>query len=285
MLLSILEFICIAGGGITPVLEDSIMNHLIVIYFILFLNFYVCVVCKYFKKLNRISRLILIGGYAILLYDLFYHVDSQNLIRTIIVPFQPNRFIEAILCSFGVTSYSYQCCLIIYTTFAEYTSVRFARGRDYIQLGSELLLWTIPIPIWHFYFIANGSDEGLFYFMIFYIVYKYCTLMPTIYQCWHAIRPSIAFGAKVSPPRTPTPTPPEDPEGQAEHQESPCSICLEHDTTQHLKLTCGHVFHQSCIETWFYSDPNHRTCPICRVDIHQHALCNLRKFYRIPNIL
>lgn len=42
-----------------------------------------------------------------------------------------------------------------------------------------------------------------------------------------------------------------------------CSVCLDEyeEGDQLLQLTCGHVFHQTCIDHWL---KGHRVCPCCR---------------------
>ena len=43
-----------------------------------------------------------------------------------------------------------------------------------------------------------------------------------------------------------------------------CAICCEIDTMPNLfRTTCGHVFHEKCIRTWWYYS-THKSCPICR---------------------
>lgn len=46
------------------------------------------------------------------------------------------------------------------------------------------------------------------------------------------------------------------------HHES-CSICLVHFSPQEEvhPLSCGHVFHENCIQEWF---KDRDTCPMCR---------------------
>ncbi|KAF5809778.1 putative transcription factor C2H2 family [Helianthus annuus] len=46
-----------------------------------------------------------------------------------------------------------------------------------------------------------------------------------------------------------------------------CAICLgEYEDDEWVKTipTCSHVFHVSCIDTWFQS---HSSCPLCRSDV------------------
>ncbi len=47
-----------------------------------------------------------------------------------------------------------------------------------------------------------------------------------------------------------------------------CSICLEESvsTENNLqKLSCNHIFHETCLNEWIKTCYNHKfTCPICR---------------------
>ncbi|CAM9787623.1 unnamed protein product, partial [Laminaria digitata] len=49
-----------------------------------------------------------------------------------------------------------------------------------------------------------------------------------------------------------------------------CSVCLDEyaEGDQLLQLTCGHVFHRSCIDLWLME---HRVCPCCRTDLDKLA--------------
>ncbi|KAI4334486.1 hypothetical protein L6164_019172 [Bauhinia variegata] len=53
-----------------------------------------------------------------------------------------------------------------------------------------------------------------------------------------------------------------------------CAICLgefeEGEWLKHLP-NCNHVFHVSCIDTWFRS---HSNCPLCRSHAHCHLTDN-----------
>tara|TARA_Y100001970_G_C13851040_1_gene659340 strand:- start:153 stop:680 length:528 start_codon:yes stop_codon:yes gene_type:complete len=46
-----------------------------------------------------------------------------------------------------------------------------------------------------------------------------------------------------------------------------CSICLElfNNEDKLIKLTCGHIYHELCIEGWFNIQ---KVCPNCRKDIN-----------------
>lgn len=54
-----------------------------------------------------------------------------------------------------------------------------------------------------------------------------------------------------------------------------CAICLKpfekiSKCNKYVKkLECGHIFHSTCIDTWFQKKPN---CPYCRKEfqVHQH---------------
>ena len=49
-----------------------------------------------------------------------------------------------------------------------------------------------------------------------------------------------------------------------------CSICLDGDNDSFLtKLSCGHTFHEPCINKWLQDNPrgcSKSTCPLCRAD-------------------
>ena len=42
-----------------------------------------------------------------------------------------------------------------------------------------------------------------------------------------------------------------------------CTICLE-DCKTAVKMKCGHIFHEHCIDTWLEEST---TCPLCRRDL------------------
>lgn len=53
--------------------------------------------------------------------------------------------------------------------------------------------------------------------------------------------------------------------------DGPCVICqdsIEQGATVRKITSCGHVFHRTCIDTWFQS---HVQCPTCRHDVRQTA--------------
>ena len=43
-----------------------------------------------------------------------------------------------------------------------------------------------------------------------------------------------------------------------------CIICREEMTTGCKKLPCNHIFHTSCLRSWFQRQ---QTCPTCRMDV------------------
>ena len=43
-----------------------------------------------------------------------------------------------------------------------------------------------------------------------------------------------------------------------------CIICREEMTTSCKKLPCNHIFHTSCLRSWFQRQ---QTCPTCRLDV------------------
>lgn len=43
-----------------------------------------------------------------------------------------------------------------------------------------------------------------------------------------------------------------------------CIICREEMVTASKKLPCNHIFHTSCLRSWFQRQ---QTCPTCRLDI------------------
>jgi hypothetical protein len=53
-------------------------------------------------------------------------------------------------------------------------------------------------------------------------------------------------------------------------EEQVCSICLDNDPYTYkswVKLNhCSHLYHRHCIDLWL---ENHRTCPLCTVDVYE----------------
>ncbi|KAM0953600.1 putative transcription factor C2H2 family [Dioscorea sansibarensis] len=73
--------------------------------------------------------------------------------------------------------------------------------------------------------------------------------------------PSVQFCGKIK--------------GGNNHGNTECSVCLsEFLEGEWLRLlpNCGHVFHATCIDTWFSS---HSNCPVCRTSVfHGFNVCN-----------
>ena len=45
-----------------------------------------------------------------------------------------------------------------------------------------------------------------------------------------------------------------------------CGICLERVFNPEIDTSCGHCFHQACLETWLYNFRK-KNCPLCRKNI------------------
>ena len=60
-----------------------------------------------------------------------------------------------------------------------------------------------------------------------------------------------------------------------------CAICLCNCSkdTKCCQLECGHVFHTSCIFTWF---EKHDTCPMCRMQVKQ--MKKRERKVRLPSV-
>lgn len=56
-----------------------------------------------------------------------------------------------------------------------------------------------------------------------------------------------------------------------------CPICMTDITFSPKKMSCGHVFHEKCINEW-KSIKN--TCPICRNESHHNSCTQKRQFNR-----
>ena len=52
-----------------------------------------------------------------------------------------------------------------------------------------------------------------------------------------------------------------------------CSICQDTVTSATRIRSCGHCFHDDCIQQWFTMNPR---CPMCRVDIRETPLGSRR---------
>jgi hypothetical protein len=70
-----------------------------------------------------------------------------------------------------------------------------------------------------------------------------------------------------------------------EYQEDHCSICSDrfvHRDIIRIIKKCNHVFHQSCIDRWFYDE---KICAICRQDIRDHVPSNVSSSIQENNTL
>ena len=52
-----------------------------------------------------------------------------------------------------------------------------------------------------------------------------------------------------------------------------CIICREEMVSRCKKLPCNHIFHTTCLQSWFQRQ---QTCPTCRMDILSMGLNNQR---------
>jgi hypothetical protein len=59
---------------------------------------------------------------------------------------------------------------------------------------------------------------------------------------------------------------------EVENELDECSICLDDDKENKVKLMCGHIFHGKCIETWYTQKNN---CPLCRQVITKTEIMSL----------
>ncbi|CAM9340270.1 unnamed protein product [Phaeothamnion confervicola] len=59
--------------------------------------------------------------------------------------------------------------------------------------------------------------------------------------------------------------------GNEDGEGANCSICLTCFAQQDrcTRITCGHVFHEACVDVWLEA---HRTCPLCTVDLDDLAI-------------
>lgn len=48
-------------------------------------------------------------------------------------------------------------------------------------------------------------------------------------------------------------------------EEVECCICQEALQSDVTQLSCTHMFHQHCIDSWTKQNPSNATCPLCRV--------------------
>ena len=61
-------------------------------------------------------------------------------------------------------------------------------------------------------------------------------------------------------------------------QEGNCSICCDTEEFSFGKLSCDHIFHVNCIETWFQKNGGGVNCPLCRQPA-RCLKCDGRRFF------
>ena len=57
--------------------------------------------------------------------------------------------------------------------------------------------------------------------------------------------------------------------GMEETQVHECIICTQEMHSGIAALSCGHVFHRSCVEQWLKAPLSHHRCPLCKTTISQ----------------
>lgn len=93
-----------------------------------------------------------------------------------------------------------------------------------------------------------------------------------------SLSPTSPFSSPLSPvsPSTSplTPLPSSYPDATIEELEAVnnvCIICREEMVSRCKKLPCNHIFHTTCLQSWFQRQ---QTCPTCRMDILNQNLVN-----------
>lgn len=63
-----------------------------------------------------------------------------------------------------------------------------------------------------------------------------------------------------------------------------CSVCLEMNDNESIRLQCGHLIHSKCLHNYilhnFKNDIEFNTCPICRTYLSTN-LQNILNIYKI----
>lgn len=124
---------------------------------------------------------------------------------------------------------------------------------DYVVGGLRVMF---PIPLWLRYLFGAGLPWILAILLsIIYSMFK----LANVYQSWvlacHAVRSwlkGLSYG------RYPT-------RDELESAMPDCPICQDRLRTP-LRLTCGHIFCEDCVEEWLARES---TCPMCRATIQQ----------------
>jgi|GEM_PF-5155354 hypothetical protein len=72
--------------------------------------------------------------------------------------------------------------------------------------------------------------------------------------------------------------------GKAPAIEVTCSLCSEVDARPIRQLSCKHIFHKACVDHWLATaDSNNVRCPLCRAEVTDADVSQLRKVYRENN--
>lgn len=134
------------------------------------------------------------------------------------------------------------------------------RGRFYalIESISQLYRSLAPIQIWVNYLIEANKVNGLLFSSAYLVTKFFFDLLERIKFFKTALN---AFSNKVIHGTFPT-------KEDLEKSEGHCPICHEaYDTP--IKLACGHIFCELCIETWFCRE---QSCPMCRAKVAEAPL-------------
>jgi hypothetical protein len=94
---------------------------------------------------------------------------------------------------------------------------------------------------------------------------------PQLYQVYIPLEKEMVDQNKLYPTSYRTLTPKESTQHLTDKRKhsgkrQTCSICLTNiktgEDTWHI--TCGHVYHLDCLESWFEYDSENISCPLCR---------------------
>jgi hypothetical protein len=124
---------------------------------------------------------------------------------------------------------------------------------DYVVGGLRVMF---PVPLWLRYLFGAGLPWLLAILLsIVYSIFK----LANVYQSWvlagHAVR---SWLKGLSHGRYPT-------QEELESALPDCPICQDRLRTP-LRLTCGHIFCEDCVEEWLARES---TCPMCRATVQQ----------------
>ncbi|PAV91221.1 hypothetical protein WR25_09192 [Diploscapter pachys] len=146
--------------------------------------------------------------------------------------------------------------VVALSPFEILAAARKRRAYQLIEYASQTYRDVVPFLVWTRYFIKPGQEKNfydgpleLFYF---------CIKVRELYHFLHLLIAS----AKQFRNRSNCGTDPTRVEIEAIAM---CAICHE-KLFQPTKLTCSHIFCQTCIETWLDSND---TCPMCRTVVER----------------